>query len=139
MVAISVIPHRTTNRLRPDHSMDKRITLRQWRIGVAWYMQHVATAASRLYASMWVNTTTMLAAGDELQAATKAAGAWFSANPCPDQMLGGFVADFLNTCGETALTAQLLVEVDTAQADVRRRLVELLTLVDAQSRAFPTW
>jgi hypothetical protein len=120
--------------------MDKKKTLPEWRLRATPDMHRVATGANRLSASMGVNRTTTLAAADELQAATKAAKAWFDANPCPDRTLGGFVADFLNTCAETALTAQrFATEADTEHEEARRHLGELLTLVDAQSRAFGTW
>ena len=88
--------------------MDRKENLLGWRVRAAPEMHLVATATSRLSASMLVNRTTMLAAADQLVSVTKAAADWFEADPCPDQMLGGFLADFLNTCAEVAHTAQQL-------------------------------
>jgi hypothetical protein len=103
-------------------------------------MHRVATAAGRLSASMQVNGTTMLAAADELQAATNAAMAWFRANPCPDRMLGSFVAGILNTSAEVAVAAQQASAArDQNRSEVLRRLRQLLALVDAQSQTFVTW
>ena len=89
---------------------------------------------------MGVNGTTMLAAGDELQSATRDATAWFVANPCPDRMLGSFVAGIFNTSAEAALTAQqTATDVNMDHAEVLRRLQQLLALIEAQSRTFGTW
>ncbi len=103
-------------------------------------MYRVATAASRLSVSMRVNGTTMLAAADELRAATRDATTWFAANPCPDRMLGSFVAGILDTCAEMALAAQrIATEPDGDRSDTWRRLGRLLALVGAQSQTFGTW
>ena len=78
----------------------------------------------------------MLAATDELQAATTDATTWLAAHPCPDEDLAGHVAHLLEACAEVVRTAQLATTepwADTKLAMVR--LGRLLGLIDYHSRA----
>ena len=52
-------------------------------------LQRVTAAERRLSASISVNKITMLAAADELDAATRDARMWMEANPCPDARARG--------------------------------------------------
>ena len=63
----------------------------------------VSAAERRLSASISVNKITVLAAADELQAASTDATVWLTSNPCPDAKLRAHVAWMLNTCAEVAL------------------------------------
>ena len=74
----------------------------QWRFE-AMTPHCVTTAERRFSASTSVNKITMLAAADELQAATTHATVWLTGNPCPDVKLREYVAWMLNTCAEVAL------------------------------------
>ena len=99
------------------------------------------TAASRRFvASITVNEATMLAAVDELQAATRDAAAWLVANPCPDPKLGTHVPGVLNTCAEIALTAQRAVVDPRSDTEaVMGRLGQLLAVIDLHSQMLDTW
>ena len=78
----------------------------QWRIDVMTVLHRVTAAEQRLSASMRVNKTTMLAAADELEAATKDATLWVTANPCPEARMRAQVAWVLNSCAEAARAAR---------------------------------
>ena len=77
----------------------------QWRIDAMTILHRVTAAERRLSASIRVNKITMLAAADELQAATMDATTWLTANPCPEARLRAQVAWVLTSCAEAALTA----------------------------------
>ncbi len=69
-------------------------------------LHRVTAAERRLSASIRVNTITMLAAADELEAATMDATMWLRAHPCPEGGLRAQVAWVLTSCKEAALTAR---------------------------------
>ncbi|MBV8462559.1 MAG: hypothetical protein JO368_04645 [Acidimicrobiales bacterium] len=102
----------------------------QWR--APWdVLQRLNAAEDRFLGSIALNQATMLAAADELQAATTDATTWLKAHPCPDEGLAGHVDLLLQACTEVARTAQLATTepwADTRLAMVR--LGRLLGLVD---------
>ena len=107
-----------------------------WRAQAKDVLQRVNAAEDRLLASIALNQATMLAAADELQAATTDATTWLSAHPCPDQDLAGHVAHLLEACAEVVRTTQLATTepwADTKLAMVR--LGRLLGVIDYHSHA----
>jgi hypothetical protein len=100
----------------------------------------VVDAEHRLSASLKMSGATMLAAADEPGAASRDATAWMVENTCPDIELRGRVAQMLNTCAETALTAQRAITDSLADTNaVHRRLGYLLRIIDLQCRALDDW
>ena len=84
---------------------------------------------------MTVNEVTMLAAADELQAATWDAKLWTTVNACPDDELGRHIALVLNTCAEIALTAQRSIFDPSADKEaIVARLGDLVAVIDRQSQ-----
>lgn len=99
-------------------------------------LHRVTAAERRLAAAIRVNKVTMLAAADELQAATMDATMWLTANPCPEPWLRAQVAWVLNSRAEAASTARRAVSdplAYTEEAIVRVR--GLLAAVDYHSGA----
>jgi len=111
-----------------------------WRIRAIAVLQRVMATQRRFSESMRVNKVTMLAAADELDAATRDATAWLAKNPCPEAKLAAHVAWMLNACTEVALAAQRAVTGPFAgtQADMDR-LRDLLTVIDFHSETFDAW
>ena len=85
----------------PDLFMSPDTTA-AWRTRGREVLGFVLAAERRLSVSLRLNDVTMLAAADELSAATKVATAWLTANPCPDSGLGVQMARMLNNCAEVA-------------------------------------
>jgi hypothetical protein len=111
-----------------------------WRIRALAVLQRVMAAERRFSASISINKITMLAAADELDAATRDAMVWLRANPCPDESLGAHVAGMLNTCTEVALVAQRAVSGPFAGSQgVMTRLRDLLALIDFHSAVLDAW
>jgi hypothetical protein len=103
-------------------------------------LQRVTAAEDRLLASIALNQTTMLAAADEMQAATTDASAWLSAHPCPDPNLARHVALLLDACAEVVRTAQLSATEPRVESRLAMvRLGRLLGLVDLHARAVNDW
>ncbi len=99
-------------------------------------LRRVTTAEQRFSMSTSVNKITVLAAADELQAATTGATVWLTENPCPDAELREYVVWMLNTCAEVARAAQQAVEDPTANTKaVMDRLRYLLTVFDFDSES----
>ena len=92
-------------RTGPTTTMDREPTAQHWLIRATKALRRVTNAESRFSASLSVNEVTMLAAADELEAATREAAVWVGANPCPDPEVGGRVTLMLHTCTEVAVTA----------------------------------
>ena len=69
--------------------MDKERTAEHWLIRATPVLQRMAGAESRFSVSMRLSEVAMLAAADELEAATREATWWMAANACPDLELGG--------------------------------------------------
>jgi hypothetical protein len=116
-------------------------TTRQWRLSAAAELERVTSAERRFSASITLNSSVaMLAAADELQAATRDATMWRTANPCPDSKLDAHVAWMLTTCMEVAITAQQALtdsRVDTGVA--MGRLGLLLAVIDFHSQTLDAW
>ena len=69
--------------------MDKERTAEHWLIKATPVLQRVTGAESRFSVSMRLSEVAMLAAADELEAATREATRWMAAHACPDLELGG--------------------------------------------------
>lgn len=111
-------------------------TTAEWRTRGSEVLGFVVAAERRLSVSLRLNDVTMLAAADELSAATRVATAWLGANPCPDTGLGLQIARMLNNCGEVALTAQWVATdplSNTEAARSRRRNLAAVVSVDART------
>ena len=115
--------------------MDKERTTQHWLIKAAIVLRRVADAEGRFSTSMSVNEVAMLAAADELGAATRDATAWVAANVCPVMELEGRVALMLNTCAEVALAAQRVITGPSTDIEATvGRLGDLLAVIDFQLR-----
>ena len=111
-----------------------------WRVKAMTALHRVTAAERRFSASIRINAVTMLAAADELEAATKDARVWLAANRCPDPKLGAHIDWMLSTCTEVALTAQRAVTGPFANtAAVMERLADLLTVVEFHSQTLDSW
>ncbi len=120
--------------------MDKERTAELWLIKAASVLGRVTGAVSRFSASMRVNEVTLLAAADELEAATGEATWWMVANACPDLELGGRFTLMLNTCTELALTAQRAIAGPYADLEAAvGRLGDLLAIIDFHSQTLGAW
>jgi hypothetical protein len=120
--------------------VDKERTAQNWLIKATAVLGRVTGAEGRFSASLKANEVSMLAAADELQAATWDAKLWMAANACPDVELAGRVALLLNTCSEAALTAQRAIFDPSADTEaVAGRLGDLLRIIDFQSQALDDW
>jgi hypothetical protein len=120
--------------------MDRTHTTQQWLLAAASDLRRVTNAESRFSAAMSVNHITMLAAADELEAATREATAWMAGNPCPDPELGGRVDLMLSTCAEVAVTAERALSNPTADIEaVFGRLGDLLAIIDFHSETLHAW
>ena len=103
-------------------------------------LQRVTAAERRFSASISVNKITMLAAADELDAATRDATAWLKRHPCPNAKLGAHVAGMLDTCTEVALVAQRAVSGPFSGGQgVMARLRDLLAIIDFHSAILTAW
>jgi hypothetical protein len=120
--------------------MSTQPTEHEWRTKAMAVLQRVTAAERRFSASISVNRITVLAAADELQAATTDATRWLTANPCPDARLRAHVAWMLNTYADIALAAQHAVTDPTANTKaVMGRLRYLLTVFDFDSETLNVW
>ncbi len=120
--------------------MEKTHTTQQWLLAAASDLRRVTSAESRFSAAMSVNHVTMLAAADELEAATREASAWMAGNPCPDPELGGRVELMLSTCAEVAATAERALCNPTADIEaVFGRLGDLLAIIDFHTETLDAW
>jgi hypothetical protein len=120
--------------------MDPERTAQHWLIEASTVLRPVTSAESRFSASLKVNDVTMLAAADELGAATRDATAWIAAKTCPDFELGSRVALMLNTCAEVALTAQRAITDPSADTEaIIGRLGDLLEIIDFHSQTLEDW
>jgi len=112
----------------------------QWRIKAMGVLRYVTAAETRVSASLSLNDVAILAAADELEAATRDAMVWLAANPSPDLKLGTHIAWMLRTCGEVALTAQNAVTDPSIDVDVAMgRLGNLLAVIDCHSQTLDAW
>jgi hypothetical protein len=87
-----------------------------------------------------LNNVTMLAAADELSAATKVATAWLAANPCPDAGLGVQMTRMLNNCAEVVLTTQRVATDPQSNTEaVRSRIENLAAVIRIDARTLEAW
>ncbi len=87
-----------------------------------------------------LNDVAILAASDELSAATRDANSWLAANTCPDVALGSRVALLLDTCAEVADTAERAITGHRIDAEAAfGRLGGLLAIIDSTSESLETW
>jgi len=120
--------------------MSTEPTAHLWLIRATGVLHRVTEAEHRFSASITVNKSTMLAAADELQAATRDATAWVRANPCPDPNLGDHIARMLSACAEVALSAQRAATDPLAEPEqAMGRVGDLLALIDFHLRALDLW
>ena len=115
-------------------------TAQHWLIRASTALHPVTAAERRFSVSLKASEVRILAAADELGAATRDAAAWMTANPCPDPELAGRVTLMLNTCAEVALTAQRAIADPSADTEATLgRLGDLVRIIDFQSRALDDW
>ena len=120
--------------------MDVEGTAQHWLIRASTALHPVTAAGRRFSVSLKASEVRILAAADELGAATRDAAAWMTANPCPDPELAGRVKLMLNTCAEVALTAQRAIADPSADTEATlRRLGDLVRIIDFQSSALDDW
>lgn len=120
--------------------MGKEPTAGEWRIRAMRVLERVGTAETRLSASLSLNEISLLAAADELLAATKDATVWVRINPCPDTKLGTHVKWMLKTCDDVAYTAQAAVTDPTVDTEAAMgRLGNLLAVIDCHAKTLDTW
>ena len=120
--------------------MSTEPTTHLWLIRATGVLHRVTEAEHRFSASITVNKSTMLAAADELQAATRDATAWVRANPCPDLDLSDHIARMLSACAEVAVSAQGVATDPLAEPErAMGRVGELLALIDLHLRALDLW
>jgi hypothetical protein len=116
------------------------LTTKQWRLMASPDLFRVSAAERRFAVSLGHSKAAMLAAADELDAATRDATTWLTTHPCPDLNLGDQVALFVNTCAEVAVTSRSSVASPPAdQLSVMSRLGGLLSVIDHQVRAMDSW
>jgi hypothetical protein len=115
-------------------------TTAAWRTRGREVLGFVVAAERRLSVSLRLNDVTMLAAADELSAATKVATAWLTANPCPDSGLGVQMARMLDNCAEVALTAQRVATDPQSNTEaVRIRIENLAAVIRIDARTLEAW
>jgi hypothetical protein len=90
--------------------------------------------------SLNLNEVAILAAADELAAATRDAKSWTAVNTCPDLALESRVELLLDTCAEAADTAEQAITVpNTDPKEVFGRLGSLLAIIDFTSQTLDAW
>jgi hypothetical protein len=120
--------------------MSTQPTPHLWLLRATGILQRVTESEHRFSASITVNRNTMLAAADELQAATRDAMAWVTANSCPDPDLNDHVARMLSACAEVALSAQQAATNPLGETHkAMGRVGELLALIDFHLRTLNRW
>jgi hypothetical protein len=102
-----------------------------WIIRSTPVFRRVTNAKTRFAAAMNLNRVTMLAAADELHAATIEAMVWVMDNHCLDVRLDSRVVLMLNSCAEVAQTARRAIVHPSGDPEaVLERLGHLLAIVD---------
>jgi hypothetical protein len=115
-------------------------TTAAWRTRGREVLGFVVAAERRLSVSLRPNDVSMLAAADELSAATKVARVWLAANPCPDPGLGVQMARMLNDCAEVALTSQRVATDPQSNTEaVRSRIDNLAAVIRIDARSLEAW
>ena len=123
-----------------ETDMDQEEDTQQWLLKAAADLRRVTNAETRFSAAMSMNHVTMLAAADELEAATREAMTWMRGNPCPDREVGGRVGLMLSTCAEVAATAERALTSSCVDIEaVFGRLGDLLAIIDFHSETLKAW
>jgi hypothetical protein len=123
-----------------DHMSFIGLTTKQWRLMAGPDLLRVSAAERRFAMSVSHSKAAMLAAADELEAATRDATTWLTTHPCPDLSLGDQVARFVNTCAEVAVTSRSSVASPLADKfSVMSRLGALLSVIDHQVQTLDAW
>jgi hypothetical protein len=123
-----------------ETDMDQEEDTQQWLLKAAADLRRVTNAETRFSAAMSMNHVTMLAAADELEAATREAMTWMRGNPCPDREVGGRVGLMLSTCAEVAATAERALTNPCVDIEaVFGRLGDLLAIIDFHSETLKAW
>jgi hypothetical protein len=108
-------------------------TTKQWRLMANPDLGRVSSAERRFAMSVSHSKAAMLAAADELDAATRDAATWLTTHPCPDANLGDQVGRFVNMCAEIADTARWSGASPLADTLWNMsRLEALLSVIDRQ-------
>ena len=111
-----------------------------WRTKAMTVLDRVGAAETRLSASLNLNQISMVAAAEELGAASRDATIWVQANPCPNAKLGTHVMWMLTTCAEVALTAQrAATDPDVDSEAAMGRLGNVLAVIDCHSQTLAAW
>ncbi len=114
--------------------------VKHWIIKAAPVLQRVSKAKTRFSAAIGVNQVTILAAADELEAATMEAMVWMMENHCSDVRLDSHVSLMLNSCAEVAQTAKRAITHPSGDLEaVLGRLGGLLGMVDFGSQSLDVW
>jgi hypothetical protein len=123
-----------------DHMSFLGPNTKQWRLMATPDLRRVSSAERRFAISVSHSKAAMLAAADELDAATRDATTWLTTHPCPDSNLGDQVARFVNTCAEVAVTSRWSVANPLADThSVMSRLGALLSVIDRQVQTLDAW
>jgi hypothetical protein len=125
---------------RSGFIVERERTAEHWLIKASTVLLRVTGAESRFSASMRLNEMAMLAAADELEAASREARSWMVGNRCPDLELGRRITLMLNNCTEVAVTAQCAIAGPYAGLDaVSGRLGDLLAVIGLQLQTLDIW
>jgi len=90
--------------------------------------------------SLNMNEVAILAAADELAAASRDAKTWVAANACPDSALGSRVALLLDARTAAALIAERAVTGHIVDAEAAfGRIGSLLAIIDVTSQMLEVW
>jgi hypothetical protein len=119
--------------------MNTEPTPHLWLLRATGVLHRVTESEHRFSASITVNKSTMLAAADELQAATRDAMAWVTANPCPEQSLNDHVGRMLGACADVAASAQRAATDPGDETHAMGRVGDLLALIDLHLRTLNHW
>jgi hypothetical protein len=113
--------------------------------GVDWLAQAgpvlrpVLVSGRRVAESLSRNTVALLAAADELEAATRQATRWVARVICPDMRLEGEVATILNTCARMVEIAHEAIPGSTPDIGFAvDRIRDLVDIVDYHSETLGT-
>jgi hypothetical protein len=114
--------------------------VQHWLTDAAPVLRRVSRAETRFTVAIRLNSTTTLAAADELEAATTEAMVWMMDNHCSEIRIDSRVALMLNTCAEVARTAKQVITHPSGDLQaVASRLVSLLSSIDFRSESLGAW
>jgi hypothetical protein len=124
----------------PWSAMSREPIADEWLDRAMTLLQRVTSAEQRFSGALHHGEVTMLAAADELEAATRDARVWVKVNPCPDLKLGTHVTWMLNTCAEVAQSTQrAIIDPRVEVQPVMDRISTLLAVIDFHSQTLDAW